>query len=341
MTLQTNPSSLAAWLKIASAAAAIGCALCWSSASRAADRVIVLDSAQAQLTLIDASTHKVVDNLPTGKEPHHLLITPDQRSLIVANSVSNNLMLVDPRTGKLQRRIDNIDDPYQLGFSPDHKWFVTAGLRLDRVDIYHYDGQNFALATRVPLAKTPSHMTFSSDSQTVFVTLQGSDELAAIDLASHAVRWRMHVGDTPAGLWMTPGDKYLLVGLTGEDGVAVIDWRKQQVVKKIQTGRAAHNFRSLSDGRHVAVSNRVANTISIIDFDTLTKVDDITGLLPGPDDMELSADRRYLWVTFRFARHVGIIDLTTRKLVETIPVGRSPHGIFFADRAPVLPPNAD
>ena len=73
----------------------------------------------------------------------------------------------------------------------------------------------------------------------------------------------------------------------------------------------------------------------------LTKVSDITGLLPGPDDMELSADRRTMWVTFRFAKRVGIIDMATHKLVDTIPVGRSPHGIYFADSAPVLAPNPD
>jgi YVTN family beta-propeller protein len=70
-------------------------------------------------------------------------------------------------------------------------------------------------------------------------------------------------------------------------------------------------------------------------------VGDITGLRPGPDDMELSADRRWLWVTFRFARSVGVIDMTTRKLVDVIAVGKSPHGIYFYNRAPFydnLPP---
>ncbi|HEX3634591.1 MAG TPA: YncE family protein, partial [Paraburkholderia sp.] len=70
-------------------------------------------------------------------------------------------------------------------------------------------------------------------------------------------------------------------------------------------------------------------------------VGDITGLMPGPDDMELTPDKRYLWVGFRFAKHVGIIDLTTRKLIETIAVGRSPHGLFFDNRAPVVAPNPD
>lgn len=306
-----------------------------------APKVIVLDSGEAQLTLIDEATRKVVGTEPTGKEPHHLMVTPDGNSLIVANSVSNSLMFVDPRTGKVQRSVEDIEDPYQLGFSPDHKWFVTAGLRLDRVDVYRYDGHDLKLAKRIPLGKTPSHLTFSSDASTVFVTLQDSGELAAIDLPTQTVKWKLPVGNTPAGLWMTPGDKDLLVGMTGEDDVAVVDWHKPQVVKRIPTGKGAHNFRNLDDGKHVAVTNRVASTISILDYTTLQKVGDIDGLMPGPDDMELSADRKYLWVTFRFARHVGVIDLNNRKLVDTILVGRSPHGIYFADRAPVYAPNPD
>ena len=304
-----------------------------------ANNVIVLNSGEATLSLIDETTHQVVGTVPTGKEPHHLMATPDNSSLIVANSVSNNLMLVDPKSGKVQRWVENIEDPYQIGFSPDKKWVVTTGLRLDRLDIYHYDGHDMTLAKRLPLAVMPSHMAFSNDSKTVFVTLQVSGELAAVDLATQQVKWKMKVGKVPAGLWMTPGDKYLLIGMTGADYVAVLDWRNQKIVKTIQTGNGAHNFRSLADGKHVAVSNRVASTISIIDEDTLTNVGDITGLMPGPDDMELSADKRYLWVTFRFAKHVGIIDLTTRKLIQTIAVGRSPHGIYFYDRAPVTAPN--
>ena len=323
------------------AGAAVVAAAGFFSPAAHANNVIVLNSGEATLSLIDETTRQVVGTVPTGKEPHHLMATPDNSSLIVANSVSNNLMFVDPKSGKVQRWVENIEDPYQIGFSPDRKWLVTTGLRLDRLDIYHYDNatNEMKLASRLPLAVMPSHMAFTNDSKTVFVTLQVSGELAAIDLATQTVKWKMKVGKVPAGLWMTPGEKYLLVGMTGADYVAVVDWRNQKVVKTIQTGKGAHNFRSLADGRHVAVSNRVASTISIIDEDTLTNVGDITGLMPGPDDMELSADKRYLWVTFRFAKHIGIIDLTTRKLIQTIAVGRSPHGIYFFNRAPVTAPN--
>src|ERR1700744_6394235 len=114
-----------------------------------AHKVIVLKSGEATLSLIDETTRQVVGTVPTGKEPHHLMATPDNASLIVANSVSNNLMFVDPKTGKPQRWVEGIEDPYQVGFSPDRKWFVSTGLRLDRLDIYHYDGTNVSLAKRI------------------------------------------------------------------------------------------------------------------------------------------------------------------------------------------------
>ncbi len=229
----------------------------------------------------------------------------------------------------------NVDDPYQIGFSPDQKWFLTTGNRLDRVDVYRWDGKALKIAKQLPLAKTPSHIAFTADSRVAFVTLQDSNEVVAIDLPTQTVMWRMNAGSAPAGVWVTPDQKYLLVGMTGADYVAVIDWHTRTVVKQIQTGKGAHNFRAVGDKRHLFLSNRVSGTISIVDQQTLTKVGDITGLPAGPDDMELTADGKTLWVSFRWARAVGLIDVASRKLVKTIRVGRSPHGIYFRTRAPL------
>jgi YVTN family beta-propeller protein len=50
--------------------------------------------------------------------------------------------------------------------------------------------------------------------------------------------------------------------------------------------------------------------------------------------MEISADGKQLWVTQRWAKSVAVVDLESRKVIQTIPVGKSPHGIFFANNAP-------
>ncbi|EJM97325.1 beta-propeller fold lactonase family protein [Herbaspirillum sp. YR522] len=302
-------------------------------ASAQANVVVVLNSGDASVSLLDQATQKEISTFSVGKEPHHLMATPDNKSLIVASATGNQLLFLDPKTGEVQRRLRDIVDPYQIGFTPDQKWFVATGLRLDRVDVYSYNGSELKLSKRIALARTPSHIAFDNASTTAFITQQGSDQVSAIDLATQQVKWTLPVGKLPAGIMMTPDNKYLMVGIMGADYVQVIDWRAQKVVKQIKTGTGAHNFRAMGDKRYVYVSNRVANTISVVDMQTLENVGTIK-VPGGPDCMEVTEDGKTMWVTLRWVKKVAVIDLASRTVSKVIPVGRSPHGIYLYNRAP-------
>ncbi|HZH06626.1 MAG TPA: hypothetical protein VEY69_08130 [Lautropia sp.] len=41
-------------------------------------------------------------------------------------------------------------------------------------------------------------------------------------------------------------------------------------------------------------------------------------------------------MTSRWARRVALIDLVDRRMVTSIPVGRSPHGIYLHNRAAII-----
>jgi YVTN family beta-propeller protein len=314
--------------------AALWWAACHGAAAQTAP-IFVLNSLDANVSIIDPVSWKEVRRLPTGKEPHHLYLTPDEKSLIVANSLSDSLTFVDPRTAEVQRVVRGTIDPYQLRFSPDMKWFVTAANRLNHVDVYRWDGSNLQLASRVPTGKTPSHIWIDSRSTTAYVTMQDSDEMVAIDLATQALKWRTKTGPMPADVYGTADDRTLLVGLTGGDGVEVFDVSGPQPrsVRRIKTGDGAHAFRAAGDKRHVFLSNRVANTISKIDLDKLEVV--ATYPAPGgPDCIDVFAGGKLLMVTSRWARKLTVIDTVAGKVVRQVPVGKSPHGVWTLDHAP-------
>jgi YVTN family beta-propeller protein len=297
--------------------------------------VYVLNSRDASVSLIDKAARTESRRITVGKEPHHLYPTPDGKSLIVGNAMSDDLVFFDPVTAEIQRRIAAIDDPYQLGFSPDTRWFVTAALRLDRVDVYRYEGGDLKLAKRLSIPKAPSHIWFSADSSMVFATLQDSNEIVAISLQKLEPVWKLRTGKQPAGILITPDDRHLMVGVMGENFVDVIDWRAQKSVKRIVTGRGAHNLRGLGDQRHVFVTNRVDNTVSCIDMRSFQVINSFP-VPGGPDCMEITSDRKTMWITNRFARQVSLVNLADGQIIHTIGVGRSPHGIFFNDRAPLI-----
>ncbi|MEP6790090.1 MAG: YncE family protein [Ramlibacter sp.] len=297
--------------------------------------IFVLNSLDATVSVIDPSTWKETKRLPTGKEPHHLYFTPDEKSLIVANAFGDSLTFIDPKTAEIQRTVRGMFDPYQLRFSPDMKWFVTAANRLNHVDIYRWDGKDLVIARRVPTGKTPSHIWIDSKSTTAYVSMQDSDELVAIDLNTQVLKWRIKTGPMPADVYGTAEDKTLLVGMTGGNGIEVYDvsGKEPKLVKKIKTGLGAHAFRSAGDGRHVFVSNRVANTISKIDLQTLEPVESYPAP-GGPDCIEVLRGGKLILVTSRWARKLTVIDTEAKKVVRQVNVGKSPHGVWTLDHAP-------
>ena len=289
----------------------------------AATTAVVLNSDDDSISVIDSGSYREVSRTHIGRGPHHLIASPDARTLIIAMSGSNELVLIDRATGVEKQRI-TASDPYQIGFTLDGKFFVAASIRLDHVDVY--DGDSFQLLHRLPAPTMPSHMAFSADNKTVFVTLQGTGAVTAIDLASGKVNWTAPVGPTPAGIVRRPGGT-LLVGVMGSDYIAEVDPTTGAVIRKIVTGNGAHNFLASPDGKTLYVTNRVAGTISVLDADTLA----VTNTLQapgGPDDMAMSPDGQELWVTGRWHAWVDVIELASGALKTSVPVGRSPHGIF-------------
>jgi YVTN family beta-propeller protein len=295
-----------------------------NAAPARADNAVVLNSDDDSLSVINGQTYKETTRTHIGRSPHHLILTPDGKTLILAMAGGDELVFIDLASGVLKQRLP-ASDPYQIGFSPDGKWFVANSLRLDRIDIY--DGKDFHLVHRLPAPTMPSHIGFSPDSSTVYVTLQGTNNLTAIDLASGKPKWTTPVGRQPAGVLVRKSGT-ILVGVMGTDHIAEVDPGDGHVIRTIHTDRGAHNFLLSRDGKTIWVSNRVAGTISLLDADTLD-VKANWSAPGGPDDMALSPDGNELWVTGRWRASVDVIERTSGSLKKTIAVGRSPHGIFL------------
>ncbi len=297
----------------------------WSACGWAHGAVLIMNSAGASLSVVDLDTLRELRRIPVLREPHHYALTPDGRDVLVGDTGANELFDLDAATFALRRRIP-VSDPYQLGFSPDGRFLVVNGIARNQVDVY--DGATLKLRHRFALASMPSHLAFAPDSSMVFVSLQGSDRLAAIDLGALQVRWVAPVGKTPAGvLWL---HNQVLVADMGSDSFAVVDPVDGHVERMVKTGDGCHQLFLSPDGRTLWVNNRVAGTTTAVDPETL--VPERSFKIPGgPDDIAFAPDGR-LWITQRFARTVAVMDPVTGA-VQTAEVGRSPHGVFLNPEA--------
>ena len=292
-----------------------------SAAAQAHGLAFVMNSGSASISLLDMSTGKELRRIPALREPHHWALSSDGKSLLVGDSAGNQLLALDPANGEVQRRIP-CADPYQLGFSPNGKYLTVNGLARNQVDVY--DAATYTLIKRFPLSSMPSHLAYAPASSMVFVSLQGTDKLAAIDLTRMQVAWVQPVGKTPAGvLWL---NGRVLVANMGADDVSVVDPVDGHVERRVHTGRGAHQLFLSPDGHTLYVNNRVEGTTVALDPATLT-VERTYSISGGPDDISFAPDGD-LWITQRFAEKVAVLDPRTGALTH-YAVGRSPHGIFL------------
>jgi YVTN family beta-propeller protein len=204
---------------------------------------------------------------------------------------------------------------------------TVAGLARNQIDIY--DATSFRLLHRIPARSMPSHIAYTPDSRTVFVSLQGTNALIAIRTADGAVLWNAKVGRTPAGVFWNRGR--LLIGIMGDAHIAVVDPATGRVERTIPTGRGAHTMFYNLDKSLIYATNRVDGTITILDPVTLAIKRTLT-VKGGPDDLDFAPDGK-IWAALRFSQSVGVIDPVSGA-IERIAVGRSPHGIWMNTHLP-------
>ena len=281
----------------------------------------VINSAQASIDLVDVKTRRQVRRIPVLREPHHMALTPDHRFLVIGDTGGNELLFLSPVSGEVERRVP-VSDPYQFGYSPDGKWLVINGLLRNQVDIYKADSMR--LSSRVQITSMPSHENFSPDSKIVYVTLQSSNSVAAISVATGKLLWKAVVGPVPAGVLWHSGK--LLVGIMGADYVAVVDPATGHVERRVQTAKGAHVLFVPPDGKVIYVTNRVDGSIVVLDPDTLAEIRRFR-IPGGPDDMDFAPDGK-IWVTRRWQHSVAVVD-PVGGTYDTIETGRSPHGIWL------------
>jgi len=294
-------------------------------AARATGLAYVLNSGAASISVIDMEKRTELRRIPVLREPHHLVASPDGKEILIGDSSANEMFFVNPNTGQTTRRLP-IADPYQLGFSPNGKFLVVNGLARNQVDVY--DAARMRLIKRFPLRSMPSHLTYAPDSSTVYVTLQGTNQVAAIDLNRMDLLWTRGVGKTPAGILWNKGR--LLIANMGSDELMVVNPADGAIERRMKIGRGTHQVFPARDGKTIWVVSRVDGAITALNADTLAVIRayKVPG---GPDCLEVAPDGK-LWITRRWAQKVAVLDPATGEY-ETIDVGRSPHGIFLAPQA--------
>lgn len=204
--------------------------------------------------------------------------------------------------------------------------------------------------TNLPACDMPHGVKVNHAGTLVYVSCMNSDEILEVDRQSLRIRRRHKTGESmaihstgpaavpahdcmPTFVSVSPDDRRLYVACNHGNTLQVLDAGSLDLVKEIPVGAGAYNVEPSPDGRWIIVTNKKAQSISLVDAQTLTETAKIPTTKPLPHGVAYAPDGEGRWA-FISQESVGndpgavdVIDLTTRARVASIPVPRQPTGI--------------
>ncbi|MGW4229122.1 YVTN family beta-propeller repeat protein [Streptomyces sp. NPDC004980] len=292
-------------------------------------RVYVPNTNSNTVSVIDPATYKVVETIPVGHQPQHVVPSWDLKTLWVNNDLGDSLTAIDPATGKTGRTVE-VSDPYNLYFTPNGKYAVVMA-SMDR-ELAFRDPRTMDRVKTVPVdCAGVNHADFSADGRYFIVSCEFSGELLKVDTEKMKVVGQQKLpmpGAMPQDVKLSPDGSTFYIADMMAHGMWVLDGKAFTTPKLLPTGKGCHGLYVSRDSKEMYISNRNEGSVSVFDFakDKLTK----KWHLPdggSPDMGGVSADGKVLWLSGRYDAEVYAIDTASGKQLARIPVGSGPHGL--------------
>ncbi|QES48132.1 hypothetical protein DEJ50_10220 [Streptomyces venezuelae] len=292
-------------------------------------RVYVPNTSSNTVSVIDPATYKVIDTIPVGIQPQHVVPSWDLKTLWVNNNRGHTLTPINPATGEAGKPVE-VHDPYNLYFTPNGKYAVVMA-SMDRELVFRHPHTMDRVKTVPVSCYGVNHADFSADGRYFIVSCEFSGELLKVDTEKMEVIGQQKIpfeGAMPQDVKISPDGKTFYIADMMAHGMWVLDGEKFTTPKLLPTGKGCHGLYVSRDSREMYISNRGEGTVSVFDFpqNRLTK----KWALPdggSPDMGGVSADGKVLWLSGRYDGEVYALDTATGKQLARIPVGAGPHGL--------------
>ena len=300
-------------------------------------RIYVANSGSNSVSVIDPTTNKVEGEIPVrfgwGAEGIAVAkIAPDKELIFVTNFSSNTVSVIDGSTYQEVEKINVGNGPVAVAVDPPaDTLFSSRFLNLESFNALRNYRERFV---NVYIA--------NKNSKSVTVVKVDVSTGRSVDVISLGVEWSpvsLGVDFQRGKVYVTNYDSDKLSVI---DIVKIVKGAKSDLVSTINNvGNSGIGVVADPSFERIYFLRESSNEILVIKpvsetTDTLrtliTPIIDVINAGSSPRALVLDPEGRKLFVVNRGSDNVSIIDKTTRKAEQIVPVGKRPYGITMFSR---------
>lgn len=272
-----------------------------------------------EVVAVDLADRRVVARVVVPAGPHNLAVAEDG-TVAVADTPAGIVSLI---------RGDRVIQ-VELGGRPhDVKWagdlLVVANEGAGRLDLVSRRG---AKRGEIALDAAPHDLAVAEDGRTAWVSLDGSDRIAVVDLERRSVR-TFATGRRPHDLLFDPRGRGWV---TDWGGVVHVLSDDGDLVRTLELGSEAHHLTFTPDGTEAWITDHGARRVFVVATRGLRVLASLR--IPGaPHHVAVTPDGRWAAVADHDRGTLVVFDVRKRRRVAVIEVGPGPHGVGTVPRA--------
>jgi YVTN family beta-propeller protein len=306
--------------------------------------VYVVNEDDDTVSVIDGITKNVIASIPVGKWPHYIALDPGGKRVYVTNGESNSISVIDTATHRVVSTIEGIkSDPQQIVIHPAGR--IAYVPCYDTADLHVIDLMEGRINARIRVGEGAHSIALSSDGRRVYGVSLRDPQVRVIDTTFNKVvatftvgegacgiavsldGGRLYLGGHGVGMWMGKGEKNM--------DIRVIDASTFKQLSLIRCGIMPIAVKLSYDGKQTYVVSHGSGELHMID----NVNHKTTSVKVGKDCRDLvgTIDGKWVYVTNRGDHTVSVVDVSAKKVVATVRVGKSPVGIALNESTRLMP----
>jgi YVTN family beta-propeller protein len=224
---------------------------------------------QNKIIAMDATSGKILHRYDVGKDPERLVLTPDERRVIVANEDDGLASVYDLAKDQWVRSVVVGLQPEGVGVSPNGRWAYVTSEGSNCISVIN--AKKISVEKLVFVDRNPRDVVFLSNADRAYVACEVSGSVVLLNSKSHAVIQSIVLpqGSRPMSMALTPSADRLFVSNGRGNSVSAIDTRTNKVLTTIPTGSRTWGIAITPNGDKVYAANSLDKTVSVIDVQSL------------------------------------------------------------------------
>lgn len=246
--------------------------------------------------------------------------------LVVVNKSDDTVSILDAKSGALRATVKTGRGPHEVEVLADGKTaavsdYGKAGEPGHTVTLVDLD-RGLALGTVELGERTRPHGLAALADGRLLVTAEGTKELLVVDARERRVTARIPTGREVSHMVAAPrSGTRAYVASIGSGTVSAANLASAKMAKDLATGAGAEGIDVTPNGREVWVTNREANTVTVVDALKLEVLATIAAA-KFPIRVKITPDGKRALVSCAQSGDVAVFDVASRREVRRIPMDR-------------------